>query len=255
VPRRPLAQEPSDPMRQCYQPFDRIGADLSPPVSTPEHSRTCSLAPLRPAALHVRLDRYCCPPPSPHSSTLPAPSLAAFRRLCRPHLPPRALPPRARCLRSEEAVDAFFRAVLPPASMTSSPATPPASARPRRSLSYPLAPTSCSLIPAAAARPRSCAAGSGGVGGLVGHHGATGAALRALHRQFSLRPAWGDRHRVRTHAYHTPLLLLVTTPFVVQKCLWKNADIFSRQATQSSSSIDGEKFNTSIHFVAVFPGI
>jgi hypothetical protein len=81
------------------------------------------------------------------------------------------------------------------------------------------------------------------------------AVLRALHRLFNLRPAWGDRHIVRTHAYRTPLLLLVTTLFVVQKCIWKNTGIFSRQATQSSSSIDGEQFNTSIHFVAVFPGI
>ena len=36
------------------------------------------------------------------------------------------------------------------------------------------------------------------------HHGAPGAALRALHRQLRLRPAGGGRHRVHTHTHPAP---------------------------------------------------
>jgi hypothetical protein len=132
VPRRPLAQEPLGPMRECYQPLDRIGADLSPPVSIPNIREPAHL-------LLCGLPRCAC--------AFPHGSMTATAALRRPHTPPlfpvRVSPPFAdcvarTCLRSEEAVDMPSSAsrrrsvtALLPASTTSSPGTPrapPASA-------------------------------------------------------------------------------------------------------------------------------
>jgi hypothetical protein len=87
VPRRPLAQEPSDPMRECYQPFDRIGADLSPPVSTPN-----TREPAR--SLRCGLPRCAC-------------ALTATTALRRPRTPP-LFPP----LRSPPFADCVARTCL-----------------------------------------------------------------------------------------------------------------------------------------------
>jgi hypothetical protein len=79
----------------------------------------------------------------------------------------------------------------------------------------------------------------GGLRHLRRHHGAPGAAVRALHRQLQLRPARGRVHRVSTKtASFLPAAFLLA---VTDNCSC-NAGIFSRLVTPSSSSIAGEFF-------------
>jgi hypothetical protein len=158
-----------------------------------------------------------------------------------------AVEAEAAARRSEEAAEAFFRAAPPlrdrdrvAASVADFVARHSAGKWPPRSLTSPLAlippvrllpprPGSGWLLQTiqisnellltliACCRERRCGrARRGDLHHLRRHHGAPGAALRALHRQLRLRPAGGGRHRVHTHTAPScfclsPLRLLFRT--------------------------------------------